>query len=204
MILLSGARRRTLLLVVPAVLLAAACAPGTTEREDTSAPSAPASPVQPERAPEPAVVEETCPPEGVRLGAGPVDAAMGLRAMRILLTNCGDEPRTVSGHPSLTVLDEESAPLDVEITHDPVEFAPTPDFAEPPGEVVIPPDGVAYAVLMWRNTVTDATVVATLGTGLSVVVTEDGTTQTVEPDGGLDLGNTGLLAVSPWLADTNG
>ena len=43
----------------------------------------PAVPVQPEHG---------CPRSGVRVDTGPVNAAMGLRAMSLTLTNCGERP----------------------------------------------------------------------------------------------------------------
>ncbi|MFI7278162.1 DUF4232 domain-containing protein [Streptomyces sp. NPDC049879] len=199
MSLLAAARRRTPLLLIPAVLLAAACAPEQTDTHAASTPAATPSP--PEHgdarrmAPEPdaASAGQTCPPEGVRLTPGLVDAALGARGMRVTLTNCGTEPYTVEGYPVFTVLDEDAALLDVE-----QERSAT--AAEPPAEVVVPPGGSAYTVLEWRNTVTDVTRPATLGTELSFLTSEDGATQSVFPDGGLDLGTTDLLKVTPWTA----
>ncbi|MFR9724727.1 DUF4232 domain-containing protein [Streptomyces sp. MS19] len=199
--LLVTAGRRAPLLLIPAVLLAAACAPGQADPRAAPAPSVTPSPLEQDgqepvrgNAPdEPAGAGRTCPPEGVRLAPGPVDAALGARGMRVTLTNCGTEPYTVGGYPVFTVLGEDAALLDVE-----QERSAT--AAEPPAEVVLPPGGAAYTVLEWRNTVTDVTRPATLGAELSFLTSEDGATQSVFPDGGLDLGTTDLLTVTPWTA----
>ncbi|PKT68320.1 hypothetical protein CW362_35760, partial [Streptomyces populi] len=42
-----------------------------------------------------------CPPSGLRLEAGPVDAAMGLRGMTLTLTDCGERPYEVNGRPAV-------------------------------------------------------------------------------------------------------
>ncbi|MEV1142929.1 DUF4232 domain-containing protein [Micromonospora sp. NPDC049799] len=56
----------------------------------------------------------------------------------------------------------------------------------------------AGAAVLWRNLVTDPTVVATNGERLEVAPTAGRPPQDVDPDGPIDLGNTGRIGVSAW------
>ncbi len=60
----------------------------------------------------------------------------------------------------------------------------------------MPPGGTAKARVLWRNTVTDGDAVA--ATYLSVAPAPGAPEQLVTPDGGIDLGTTGRLAVNAW------
>lgn len=64
--------------------------------------------------------------------------------------------------------------------------------------MVLAPGQKAVARLIWRSTVTDANVPATSGSFLKIAPADGVAAQTVAPRGGIDLGTTGRLGVSPW------
>ncbi|WP_371667794.1 DUF4232 domain-containing protein [Streptomyces sp. NBC_00289] len=137
---------------------------------------------------------------GIRVTAGPVDAAMGLRAMDVTLLNCGTDTYRVKGYPGLRLLDDDQQTVTgVSMIHGSGGITGLPGFDDPPRAVSLRPGETATAGLVWRNTVTDVggpvdvpylTVEARPG-ALPLLVT---------PDGGLDLGTTGRLGVSAWRA----
>ncbi|MFG3495782.1 DUF4232 domain-containing protein [Streptomyces sp. NPDC047928] len=167
---------------------------GTGAAAGSGGTGAPAPPVASPSAAPPAA-SSACPPSGVRVATGPVEAAMGLRAMGVTLTNCGTRPFEVSGYPDVAVLDEEREKLDVSVrlgTNSVDGTARRSTFTLRPGER-------ARASLLWRNTVTRADIVATSGAYLTVVPAPGAAAQTVAPsDGPLDLGNTDAVEVTPW------
>jgi Protein of unknown function (DUF4232) len=135
-----------------------------------------------------------CPGSGVRASADVPDAAMGLRAVAVHAVNCGTRPRTLSGYPGVRVLDEARTPLAVAVHRG---SSSTTGIADPaPTRLVLAPGDTAVAVLVWRNTVTDATVPAATGAFLTVTTTADATPQQVPLE--VDLGNTGKLDVTAW------
>jgi hypothetical protein len=141
-----------------------------------------------------------CPPSGVTLRTGDVEAASGLRAMRVKLVNCGSQPYTANGYPTLTVLDADRKPLDIDVLQGTAQISTITGFDGPPQPVTLAPGTEASAVVVWRNTVTEATVPAATGTYLEMAPATGQPTQTLSPDGGVDLGTTGKIATSPWVA----
>ncbi|MEU2612448.1 DUF4232 domain-containing protein [Micromonospora sp. NPDC007271] len=137
-----------------------------------------------------------CSPEGVRITSLGVDAAMGLRAMGLELVNCGSGPYVLEGRPEPRLRDADGQPLAVEII--PGARAITSGFDDPPRRMVLRPGERATAALLWRNLVTDATVVASNGTYLEISPMAGRPAYPVELDGPIDLGNTGRLGVSAW------
>ncbi|RKN38280.1 DUF4232 domain-containing protein [Streptomyces hoynatensis] len=188
-------------------LLAGLLAGCGTERAGQQAAAVPPAPSGSSPASDPAYVvpspsagEEAvgteCPDDGVRLSPAPVDAALGLRATSILLTNCGEEPYPVEGYPLLRLLDEQGQPLDVEFARGSAGIAVVEGFDDPPQQVTLAPGETAEAPLLWRNTVTAGTPVN--GAFLEVTPAEGLAPQRVRPDGGVDVGTTGLVGVGPW------
>jgi hypothetical protein len=155
--------------------------------------------------PQPAATTTTTarPAGGPVISLGKTDAAMGLRALPIRLANCGTAPLTVTGYPALRVLDEDHKPIDVKVANGADSVALVPSLDHPPTTVTLAPGQQAEATVLWKNTVTDATVVATSGTYFDVAPASGQPWQTREPDGPIDLGNTGKLGVSPWTASPN-
>lgn len=135
--------------------------------------------------------ESGCPESGVRLATGPVDAAMGLRATTLTLTNCGDRPYELNGYPSVRVLDEAGAPLagvrTVEGT-DEVFMAPDDPGPEP---LTLGPGESAAADLYWRMAAED-------GAYLRVVPRKGRDTVTVRPQETFDIGPENTLGTTAW------
>ncbi|MEJ3747596.1 DUF4232 domain-containing protein [Actinomycetes bacterium KLBMP 9797] len=143
-----------------------------------------------------------CPSSGVTLTAGQVEAAMGLRALRVEMTNCGSQPYTANGYPTLRVLDADREPLDVTVAEGTALISSITGFDGPPRPVALAPGARAAAVVVWRNTVADATAPAITGAHLEMAPVAGQPAQVLSPDGGVDLGTTGTLATSPWVAPT--
>ncbi|GAB2918444.1 DUF4232 domain-containing protein [Streptomyces heilongjiangensis] len=140
---------------------------------------------------------DACPSSGVRMLPGPVEAAMGLRAMTLTLTDCGSEPYTVNGYPSVRVLDGDRDPVDVRVLRGPEDI--TTGVPDPgPHEVTLRPGESATASLVWRNTVTEADVPAVDAPCLRVATARGRPAQVLAPDGGIDLGTTGRLGTGAW------
>ncbi|MEU8284537.1 DUF4232 domain-containing protein [Micromonospora sp. NPDC048905] len=137
-----------------------------------------------------------CPATGVRIRSTGGDAAMGLRALGLELVNCGDRPYQLNGYPVLHVFDEQREPVLLRVVNGGKEI--TSGFDQPPREVTLAPNERATAVLLWRNLVTDSTVVATNGEYLTVAPAAGQPAEEVDPDGPIDLGNTGRIGVSAW------
>ncbi|WP_246127953.1 DUF4232 domain-containing protein [Amycolatopsis rhizosphaerae] len=146
----------------------------------------------------PASTAAACPEPGIRITAGEVDTAMGLRALGILLTNCGTRDYTAHGYPVVRVLDADRKPLEVTVGNGSMPVSAPDSYDVHPVPVTLRPGDQATARVLWRNTVTDSAVPATEGRYLEVAPAAGHPAQLVEPRGGIDLGNTGRLAVNPW------
>jgi hypothetical protein len=140
-----------------------------------------------------------CPSSGVLVRTGPVDAAMGLRAMRIELVNCGTVPVTVNGYPGVRLLDEDRAPLPVTVLQGSSAVASIDSFDTPPAPVTAAPGESLVAGLVWRNTV-DSVAGPVNGTYLEIVPVPGQPPQTVRPEGPVDVGTTGRMGVTAWGA----
>ncbi|GAA0924912.1 DUF4232 domain-containing protein [Virgisporangium aurantiacum] len=140
-----------------------------------------------------------CPPSGVLVRMGEVDAAMGLRAAGIELVNCGSVPVTLNGYPDVRVLDVGGAALPVAVVHGSADIALLPNFDTPPAPVTAAPGARLVAGLLWRNRV-DMGGDVVKGTYLEIVPAPGQPAQTIRPDGPIDLGTTGRLGVSAWTA----
>ncbi|MER7439387.1 DUF4232 domain-containing protein [Micromonospora avicenniae] len=137
-----------------------------------------------------------CPESGVLIRSTGSDAAMGLRALGLELINCGTAPYRLNGYPALTVQDEQHQQIRVTVIKGAEEI--TSGFDAPPVPITLSPGGRATAAVLWRNTVTDTTVEATTGAYLDVAPDVGRPAQAVDPDGPIDLGNTGRIGVSAW------
>jgi hypothetical protein len=133
---------------------------------------------------------------GLAINSGDVEAASGLRAMTLTITNQDNTPHTLNGYPALRVLGDDHQPIQVKIV--PGATGITSGFDTPPSPITLQPGQQATASVLWRNTVTDARVKATPGTYLDTAPTAGQPWQTLQPRGGLDIGNTGTLGVSAW------
>ncbi|MFE9834229.1 DUF4232 domain-containing protein [Streptomyces sp. NPDC005551] len=132
-----------------------------------------------------------CPSSGVRLDTGDEDAAMGLRSMTLTLTNCGDRPYRLNGHPTLRVLDEAGAPLPGVRTvagTDEVFMAPEDPGPEP---LTLAPGESARSGLYWR-------MAAENGTYLRVGPQRGRAAVTVRAREPLDIGPENVLGTTAW------
>ncbi|MEE4541689.1 DUF4232 domain-containing protein [Streptomyces sp. V4-01] len=144
--------------------------------------------------PAPGARAAACTAPGPLITASDVDAAMGLRALTVTLTNCGTSPLTVRGYPDLRVLDAAGDALRVTVHHG---ITVTTGLTDPPPATLTLRHGDrAVAILAWRNTVTDATVTATTGAAFAVTPPGGFGPQVVQET--VDVGNTGRLDTTSW------
>ncbi|WP_200304381.1 DUF4232 domain-containing protein [Streptomyces adelaidensis] len=139
-----------------------------------------------------------CPSSGVRMLPGLVEAAMGLRAMSVTLTNCGAKPYALNGYPSIEVLDESREPVDgVRVLRGAQDITTgVPDLG--PHSVTLASGESARTSLVWRNTVTEVDVPAVNAPYLRIAPAKGEAPEVLTPDGGIDLGNTGRLGTTAW------
>lgn len=130
---------------------------------------------------------------GLVVRTGLVDAAMGLRAMGFTLTNCSGRPLALNGYPDLRVLDADRKPVTPKATPS--------SYGKKPAPVTLRSGETAQSSVIWRNTVTDSTVVATVGEYLLIAPAAGDATQVVKSGEMLDLGNTGKAEVTPWVRE---
>ncbi|MEU7576873.1 DUF4232 domain-containing protein [Streptomyces sp. NPDC041068] len=162
-----------------------------------SAPSATARPTDPPRGPDtPPDAAERCPKSGVTMSPGMVTAAMGLRAMSVTLTNCGKGTREVNGYPDIRVRGVDRELFDVTVLKgtEPVTTMDDPG----PSRVTLKPGESAYTSLVWRYSAVDASTQRGSGVYVEIGPAEGAPRQTIEPDGGLDIGETGMLGTTAW------
>ncbi|MEK8109126.1 DUF4232 domain-containing protein [Micromonospora sp. M12] len=105
-------------------------------------------------------------------------------------------PYQLNGYPVLHVFDEQREPIMLRVVNGAKEI--TMGFDQPPRQVTLAAGERATAVVLWRNLVTDSTVVATNGEFLTVAPAAGQPDHEVDPDGPIDLGNTGRIGVSAW------
>jgi hypothetical protein len=135
----------------------------------------------------------------VRVSAGPVDGALGERAVTVVLTNCGRTPYTVRGYPDVGVLGADGAAVPVDVT---VGFPPGDPVADvPPSTFVIRPGQAAVAPVEWRLLV-EADGTASVTGPLTVVPVPGQERQQAGVD--VDLGTTRKLTTGAWRPSGKG
>ncbi|MFJ8995411.1 DUF4232 domain-containing protein [Streptomyces sp. NPDC102279] len=134
-----------------------------------------------------------CPASGLRFGTGPVDAAMGLRAMTLTLTNCGKRPYVVDGYPEVVAV---LGPEGVRVTGvravagtDQVPMAPRDPG---PKAFTLRPGERASAGLYWR-------MAAEEGSYLRVAPRKGQRAVTLPLPDPLDIGPRNTLGVTAWV-----
>ncbi|MFF3752281.1 DUF4232 domain-containing protein [Streptomyces sp. NPDC002018] len=134
-----------------------------------------------------------CPPSGVSVRPGPVDAAMGHRAVVITLENCGERPLRVNGYPEVGVLDADREPLTVKLTHGHAYTDAGRD--QGPRPYTLERGDTVQSVLHWNNRITDT---RPAGSGAYVVIAPaEGARRNTVPLL-LDIGTSGELDVTAW------
>ena len=172
------------------VLLVGGCG---TEVASQGAPP-PTTPVPTGRAtggPIPTPPPKVCPASGAQVVVGPVEAALGHRAVVLTVTNCRAETLTLKGYPAVVVLDYWRKPLGTVVAHDSSYMAIDPG----PGRLRLGKGQTAVSVVAWSNTVADGSDPVT-GQFLKVAASK-GDAQAVWPVV-TDLGTTGQLEVTAW------
>ncbi|TNH25935.1 DUF4232 domain-containing protein [Micromonospora orduensis] len=179
------------------VLALGACAPGDHRGQGGDPTGPPKFTTAPSPTPSAYVSPPFwCPESGVRIRTRGSDAAMGLRALGLELVNCGDRPYRLNGYPVLWVLNEERKPIILRVVNGARDI--TPGFDQPPQQLTLEKGERAVATVLWRNLVTDSTVRATDGAYLLVAPVAGQPSEDVDPDGPIDVGNTGRIGVSAW------
>ncbi|MGW7264633.1 DUF4232 domain-containing protein [Streptomyces sp. NPDC054842] len=171
------------------------------ERSPTPTPSVPfevppamsATPERPHAVP--VQPDAGCPRSGVRFRTGPVNAAMGLRATTLTLTNCGTRPYALDGYPVVRVLDEEGAPMAGVRTVAGTDEVPMAPREPGPRPLTLAPGESAEAGLYWR-------MAAEKSTYLRVGSRRDRDLVTIRPGDYLDIGPVNVLGTTPWVAST--
>jgi hypothetical protein len=111
--------------------------------------------------------------------------------MAILMVNCGTRPYQVNGYPVVRVLDADRKPLVVTVNKGTSAIE-----APGPTPITLTPGETATAVLLWRNTVTDAQTDAVEGSYVEITPANGEHPQTVPEH--IDLGNTGKVDITAW------
>lgn len=138
-----------------------------------------------------------CPASGVRLTADEGDAAMGLRAHSVTLTNCGTGVRRLNGYPEVWLLGEGGDRL--RITVDRGARRITTGVDDPgPKALTIEPGRSARFRLVWRNTYDDTSRSPVVGTTLVVTPAPGEEGVRVTPAAPYDLGTTDRLGITAW------
>ncbi|MEU9703678.1 DUF4232 domain-containing protein [Streptomyces sp. NPDC047981] len=139
---------------------------------------------------------EGCPATGVKVTTGMVNVAMGLRAMPVTLTNCGTEDQRVEGYPDVRVRDVHRKPMDVTVLKG---TGPIADLQDPGAHpVTLKPGESARSVFAWRYSAVDPATGRGSGVYVEIAPAPGVARQTVLPEGGLDVGETGLLGTTAW------
>ncbi|GAA3037028.1 hypothetical protein GCM10020229_55520 [Kitasatospora albolonga] len=137
-----------------------------------------------------------CPPSGLRLTADQGSAAMGLRAVGLLLENCGAAPLRLNGFPAAEPLGLDHRPVDgVAVLRGGSAIATGTGAEDTAREFDLAPGESARSVITWRNT-TGTEGAPVLAPYLRVRAVPGTAPVTVTPE--LDLGTTGRLGIGAW------
>ncbi|MFD9974390.1 DUF4232 domain-containing protein [Streptomyces sp. NPDC059017] len=141
-----------------------------------------------------------CPASGVRVSTGMVSATMGLRAMPVTISNCGTRDQRLNGYPDVRVRDVDKRPMDVTVLKGPEPITRLDDPG--PHPVPLRPGESARSVFVWRYSAVDAATLRGSGVYVEIGPSAGAARQTVVPEGGLDIGETGLLGTTAWTKTT--
>ncbi|MFJ8822980.1 DUF4232 domain-containing protein [Streptomyces sp. NPDC102467] len=139
-----------------------------------------------------------CPDSGMRITAGDANAAMGLRALTVTLTNCGEAALQLYGYPRLKLAEKDGTPVDGVRVIEGTEDITTAQPDAGPARLTLRPAEAAVTVLVWHNTYDDTTNPPVTVDRVTVDPQLGRGTQTLVPDPALDLGSTGRLGTTAW------
>ncbi|MFG2973541.1 DUF4232 domain-containing protein [Streptomyces sp. NPDC048331] len=150
-------------------------------------------------APDRSAPARACPEGGMRLVELGGDAAMGLRVASFQLINCGTRPYVLEGYPRLTLRDDHDDQLEVSVEHGSAGITTgIPNLDAAPQPVTLAPGQAASFGIVWRNLVTDGTVVAATAWNVEVEPKPGAPRLSLRLSEPVDLGNTGKLGLGPW------
>ncbi|MFB7369751.1 DUF4232 domain-containing protein [Streptomyces sp. NPDC056222] len=170
--------------------------PGRTATQAAPEPSVPEVPLAPPAEPPRPTSTEGCPATGVKVWTGMVNAAMGLRSMPVTLTNCGAGEQRLNGYPDVRVRDVNRERMDVTVLKGAGPITTLDDPGAHP--VTLKPGESARSVFVWRYSAVDAATQRGSGVYVEIGPVAGVARQTVEPEGGLDIGETGMLGTTAW------
>ncbi|WP_134129458.1 DUF4232 domain-containing protein [Kribbella pratensis] len=133
----------------------------------------------------------TCPASGAMITIGPVEPALGHRAVVLKLTNCRTAPITVNGYPDVAVLNARRRTMNVTIAHGTSYMARDPG----PTRIRLRKGESALAAVSWSSTVEVAEDKAS-GTYLAVA-RHRGERPVISPVD-TDLGTTAKVTLTAW------
>ncbi|MFI7007666.1 DUF4232 domain-containing protein [Streptomyces sp. NPDC050145] len=139
-----------------------------------------------------------CPDSGIRLTTGPTEAASGLRALRVTLTNCGRTTVELNGYPRLTLLDADREPVEHVTVLEGTDEITTGIRDDGPRRITVRPRAGAVTSLVWRNTYDDTSRAPVTAPHVTVDPGLGRGTTTLTPYAPFDLGSTGKLGTTAW------
>ncbi|MFC9972088.1 DUF4232 domain-containing protein [Spirillospora sp. NPDC127200] len=175
----------------PALLLLMLATGCSTATAPAAAPAVSPSPL---RLPTEEALAPHCQPGmETAMGNDRANAAMGVRAMDLILRNCGDRPLKLNGYPILTLLDDLERPLPVTVRKG------TRQIKDPgPRPITLEPNETARVGLFWRNTVTRTDVPASNARYVEVAPRTGMAPAVAWMTVPIDLGNTNRLEITAW------
>jgi uncharacterized protein DUF4232 len=135
--------------LVAVLLLVGGC--GTEVATDAAPRRTPdADPTVATPTPKPTLPPAKCPPSGGAITVGPVDPALGHRAVTVKLTNCGSKTLVVEGYPEVAVLNARREKFKLTVAHGSSYMATDPG----PTRIRLARGKSVLASVAWSNTVT--------------------------------------------------
>jgi hypothetical protein len=116
---------------------------------------------------------------------------MGLRAVGLTLTNCGNKTYRLNGYPEVSLFDEDGSQVKVKVRHDGTEVGLPQDRPKP---LSVRPGETAISTMSWRNTVTFGDVERPA----LLVAAPDAETEGNKFPLDVDLGTTGRITLTSW------
>ncbi|MFE1952291.1 DUF4232 domain-containing protein [Streptomyces sp. NPDC059524] len=139
-----------------------------------------------------------CPDSGIRLTTGRTEAAAGLRALSVTLTNCGRATVELNGYPRLTLLDADGEPVEHVTVLEGTDEITTGIRDDGPHRITVRPHAGAVTSLVWRNTYDDLTRPPVTAPHARIDPGLGRGTTTLTPYAPFDLGSTGKLGTTAW------
>ena len=164
-----------------------------TESAGSSASGVPTTPAAPTtvRAPTPTPPPPTCPASGASITVGPVEPALGHRAVVVKLTNCRSTPINLNGYPDVAVLNAHRRKMNLTVARGTSYMAIDPG----PTRIRLRKGKSALAAVAWSSTVEVAEDKAS-GTYLAVA-RRSGDHPVIWPVS-TDLGTTAKITLTAW------